>query len=157
VSTPVVLSARDRVPWYQRPRVQVVVVVAHIIGKMPPRRIRRILTSCAKHARPASYGEAATARQMVVSVSIRCAGEGCVPRSIATALLCRLRGTWPTWNSGVRIVPFLAHAWVEADGRPVDEPATTCQVRPMITVPPGNQPRRRIRLTKRVAPRRPTS
>ena len=45
-----------------------------------------------------------------------------MPRSIATALLCRMSGTWPTWRVGVRTVaPFSAHAWVEAEGKPVDE------------------------------------
>lgn len=137
MTTPVTLSARDRLAWRRRPRVYLVLLIAHLVGRRSPRQIRRILTACAGHARPACYSEAAAARQEVVAVSIRCAGDGCVPRSIATALLCRLRGTWPTWHSGVRLAPFLAHAWVEAEGRPVDEPPTACQVRSLITVPPG--------------------
>ncbi|MFJ8716444.1 lasso peptide biosynthesis B2 protein [Streptomyces violaceus] len=28
----------------------------------------------------------------------------------------------PTWCSGVRTSPFAAHAWVEADDRPVGDP-----------------------------------
>jgi hypothetical protein len=66
-----------------------------------------------------------------------CAGEGCLQRSLATALLCRLRGSWPTWCTGVRTMPFGAHAWVEADGVPVDEPDPPGHYRPVITVPPA--------------------
>ncbi|MFF6781758.1 lasso peptide biosynthesis B2 protein [Streptomyces sp. NPDC012510] len=54
-------------------------------------------------------------------MSVRCAGQGCLPRSIATALLCRARGVWPTWRTGMRTVPMVAHVWVEAEGRPVDD------------------------------------
>jgi hypothetical protein len=72
-----------------------------------------------------------------VAVSVLCAGEGCLQRSLATALLCRLRGTWPTWCTGVRTMPFSAHAWVEADGEPVDEPHPAGHYRPVITVPPA--------------------
>ncbi|MGH3821226.1 MAG: lasso peptide biosynthesis B2 protein [Pseudonocardiaceae bacterium] len=90
---------------------------------------------------PDCTAAAAAARQAVVAVSVRCAGHGCLPRSIATALLCRAHGAWPTWHTGVRTLPFAAHAWIEAEGRPVDEPHTTTQMRPLITVAPN--PRRR--------------
>jgi hypothetical protein len=73
----------------------------------------------------------------VVAVSVLCAGEGCLQRSLATALLCRMRGSWPTWCTGVRTMPFGAHAWVEADGVPVDEPHQPGHYRPVITVPPA--------------------
>lgn len=139
MSTPVSLSARDRLPWYRGLRVKAIIGSAHLIGRTRPRTIRRILQLCARNARPASHAEAERARKLVVAASIRCAGDGCVPRSIATALLCRVNGAWPTWRSGVRTNPFLAHAWVEVEGRPVDEPATTLGVHPLITVPPGRQ------------------
>ncbi|TVL90274.1 lasso peptide biosynthesis B2 protein [Streptomyces sp. SAJ15] len=61
------------------------------------------------------------ARHAVVAVSVTCAGQGCLQRSVATALLCRLAGTWPDWCTGIRTNPFLAHAWVEGDGEPVGE------------------------------------
>ncbi|MFD0475475.1 lasso peptide biosynthesis B2 protein [Nonomuraea thailandensis] len=73
-------------------------------------------------AAPATAAQAKAARDAVIAVSLSCAGQGCLPRSIAAALLCRLRGTWPTWCTGVRVHPFAAHAWIEAGGRPVDEP-----------------------------------
>lgn len=87
-------------------------------------------------ARPATYGEAHLARTEVMSLSVACAGEGCLQRSLATALLCRMRGSWPTWCTGVRTQPFAAHAWVEAEGIPVGEETALAQYRPIMTVPP---------------------
>ncbi|GGS14184.1 hypothetical protein GCM10010252_62030 [Streptomyces aureoverticillatus] len=60
----------------------------------------------------AGYEEALRARQEVTTVSTLCAGRYCLQRSLATALLCRMRGHVPTWCSGVRTTPFGAHAWV---------------------------------------------
>ena len=69
-------------------------------------------------ARPATYEQAKAARDTVVAVSLTCAArEGCLPRSLATVLLCRLHGSWPAWCVGARrLPPFAAHAWVEAEG-----------------------------------------
>ena len=69
-------------------------------------------------ARPATYEQAKAARDTIVAVSLICgAREGCLPRSLATVLLCRLHGSWPAWCVGARrLPPFAAHAWVEADG-----------------------------------------
>ncbi|WP_433269054.1 lasso peptide biosynthesis B2 protein [Actinosynnema sp. CS-041913] len=114
----------------------VVTVVARVLAKLPPRWIRSTLAVVSGRARPASHAEAKSARDTVVAVSLRCAGPGCLPRSIATALLCRLRGTWPTWRVGVRTAPFGAHAWVEAEGRPVGEPPGTEHLHVMMTVQP---------------------
>ncbi len=129
-----------RVPVHRRLLPVLAVAAGHLIGRLPPRRIRSLLGVFARGARPAGYAEASSARRTVMAVSVRCAGEGCLPRSIATALLCRVHGSWPTWHAGVRTIPFRAHAWVEAEGRPVDEPLSTTQMRPVLTVPPGRGP-----------------
>ncbi|MEU5638644.1 lasso peptide biosynthesis B2 protein [Streptomyces milbemycinicus] len=113
------------------------VAVARRLAAKPPARTRAILTRLRKGARPATYAEARAAREAVVAVSLRCAGdEGCLPRSLATVLLCRARGTWPTWTVGVRArLPFGAHAWVEAEGRMVEERAAPSYFRPLFSVP----------------------
>jgi hypothetical protein len=49
----------------------------------------------------------------------------------------RIRGVWPTWCTGVRTAPFIAHAWVEADGHPVGEPQGPGYYRPLIVIPPS--------------------
>ena len=88
-------------------------------------------------ASPATFADAKAARDTVVAVSLTCAArEGCVPRSLATVLLCRLRGKWPTWCVGARrLPPFAAHAWVEADGVMVDEDYPPDYFRALIRVP----------------------
>lgn len=100
------------------------VLVARSLRNKPPKKIQSVLRRISRGARPASYDEALEARELVVGTSLLCTGpEGCLPRSIATVVLCRLRGTVPTWCAGVRVTPpFGAHAWVEAEGRDVGEP-----------------------------------
>jgi hypothetical protein len=111
------------VPFPRRIVAHGVVGIARLLATQPPRRIRTLLGWLRQGAREARFDEAKAARDTVVAVSLACAGpEGCLPRSLATVLLCRLHGQWPAWCVGARRVPpFGAHAWVEADGVPVDE------------------------------------
>lgn len=126
-----------RVPLRRRAPAKVAVVAARLLATQPPRRIRTLLGWTRRGARPASFEEARTARDTVVSVSLACAGrEGCVPRSLATALLCRMHGQWPAWCVGVRrLPPFYAHAWVEAEGVVVEEDYPPDYFRKLFTVP----------------------
>lgn len=96
---------------------------AHLLATQPPARLRAILTRIKRGARPATYAEADTALRTVMAVSLSAGGrKGCLPRSLATVLLCRMRGQWPTWCVGVRTrPPFAAHAWIEAEGSLVGE------------------------------------
>jgi hypothetical protein len=73
----------------------------------------------------------------VVAVSLACsAREGCLARSLATVLLCRLQGRWPTWCVGARrLPPFAAHAWVEAEGVMVGEDYPPDYFRTLFSVP----------------------
>jgi hypothetical protein len=129
-------AGAGRPPWHRRPAALAAIAAARLIERMPPARIRRLMLRLRGGARPATAGEALAARQQVVALSMRCAGQGCLQRSIAAALLCRARGTWPTWRTGVRTEPFRAHAWIEADGAPVDEPAELAHFHPLMTVAP---------------------
>ncbi|MEU3567607.1 lasso peptide biosynthesis B2 protein [Kitasatospora sp. NPDC036755] len=129
-----------RPPWHRRPAALAAIGAARLIERLPPARIRRVMLALRRGARPADRPQAQAARQAVVALSMRCAGQGCLQRSIAAALLCRARGTWPTWRTGVRTAPFRAHAWIEAEGRPVDEPAEVTHYHPLITVPPQERP-----------------
>lgn len=114
------------------------VLVARSLRKKSPKKIQSVLRRLAKGARPAGYDEAARAREIVVGTSLLCTGpEGCLPRSIATAVLCRLQGTFPTWCAGVRVTPpFGAHAWVVAEGRDVGEPYPPGYHRVLLKVEP---------------------
>jgi hypothetical protein len=125
------------VPLPRRAVAYLVVGVARLLATQPPRRIRKVLSRLRRRAAPATFQQAKAARDTVVTVSLACAArEGCVARSLATVLLCRLRGQWPTWCVGARRVPpFGAHAWVEAEGRPVGEEYPTDYFRTLFTVP----------------------
>ena len=92
------------------------------VSLLPPRRIATVLSFVSKGSKPASLEQARNARAAVCAVSVRCAGQGCLQRSIAVFLLCRMQGRTPDWATGFLNRPFVAHAWVEVDGRPVDEP-----------------------------------
>ncbi|GAA0478946.1 hypothetical protein GCM10009544_46070 [Streptomyces stramineus] len=128
-------AARDPLPLRRRPAVLLATAVARLVVLLSPRRIRRILSWVRRGAGPATAEQALAARREVVAASARCAGEGCLQRSVATALLCRMRGVWPDWCTGVRTAPFRAHAWVEVDGRPIGEPHQDDYYRRLMVVP----------------------
>lgn len=121
MSMQVALQTSERVPWRRRPAALVMVGVARLLIRLKPKRLREVLSFLSRRARPATAERALAARNAVVTVSTRCAGQGCLQRAVATALLCRLTGSWPDWCTGVRTEPFQAHAWVEVDGRAVGE------------------------------------
>jgi hypothetical protein len=125
------------VPLPRRVVAHLAVGTARLLATQSPRRIRTVLGWLRHGARPATFEQAKAARDSVVAVSLVCAArEGCVPRSLATILLCRLRGRWPTWCVGARrLPPFAAHAWVEADGIMVGEDYPPDYFRTLFTVP----------------------
>ncbi|MEU6789643.1 lasso peptide biosynthesis B2 protein [Nonomuraea angiospora] len=141
MTVPSALERPQGVPWRARLAARMAVGAAFSLAVLPPRRLRTVLTLLSRRARPATYAEAKAAKDAVLAVSLACLGvHGCLPRSLATALLCRMRGSWPTWCTGVRVrPPFGAHAWVEAEGRAVDEPTPEGYLAPLITVAPRSQ------------------
>jgi Transglutaminase-like superfamily len=126
-----------KLPIRQRPAALIAVGAARMLAHLPPRRIRAVLTGLRRRAAPATYEQANDAREAILAVSVLCSGRYCLQRSLAITLLCRIRGVWPTWCTGVRTAPFVAHAWVEAEGQPVGEPTEgSGYYRPLITIPP---------------------
>ncbi|MFR0357703.1 lasso peptide biosynthesis B2 protein [Streptomyces sediminimaris] len=123
MTTPSALERPGDVPLRRRLAARLVLLPALALALLPPHRIRTVLGVLRRGAAPATTAQARRARDAMCAASLHCAGpKGCLPRSLGAALLCRLGGTWPTWCAGVRVVPpFTAHAWLEADGRPVGE------------------------------------
>ncbi len=143
MASPEAISYDPRsVSFGRRMRVRMMVAAARLLSTRSPQRIRKVLTRLRRGARPATYEEACNARQAVVSVSLACAGrEGCLVRSLATALLCRSHGHWPTWCLGARrLAPFYAHAWVEVDGVTIGEDYPVGYFRTLFTVPVRRSP-----------------
>lgn len=72
--------------------------------------------------RPASVGETqarvAAARGAARWFPGRAA---CLENSLAATLTCLLTGRSVDWCIGVRLMPYAAHAWVEAEGVPIGE------------------------------------
>lgn len=139
MTTPMTLPRKGGgIPLSRRLMARAAVAVARLLALLPPARIRTVLGGVRRGARPAGLGHASAARDAVTTVSLVCRGaQGCVPRSIATALLCRAWGLWPTWCVGARKVgPFAAHAWVEVDGVLVGEEFPGDYFQRLITVSP---------------------
>jgi len=134
VTTPAVAEHAPRLVWYRQLAPRSAAGLARLLVRLPPARLQRVLRVISRGTRPAGYAEVARARQSVVSVSTRCAGLGCLQRSVATVLLCRARGRWADWCTGFRTQPFGAHAWVEVDGHPVDEPGELSMFRTVLAV-----------------------
>ncbi|MER7922643.1 lasso peptide biosynthesis B2 protein [Streptomyces sp. NPDC096057] len=121
MSMQVVGETGTRLPRHRQLSARAAVGAARVLVLLPPRRLRQVLTVAARGSRAAGHAQALDARRAVVTVSARCAGRGCLQRSVATVLLCRLRGRWPDWCTGFRTQPFRAHAWVEVGEQAVGE------------------------------------
>lgn len=99
------------------------VVAAHVMSRLPPALLEQVMGRVVSRGRRPDVSVVQQYRRAVVSVSTACAGEGCLPRSIATALVAGMNGEAVSWRTGVKDAPFTAHAWVEVDGRAVGEAA----------------------------------
>ncbi|MFF4048317.1 lasso peptide biosynthesis B2 protein [Streptomyces chartreusis] len=141
MTTPSALERPTGVPLGRRLAARLVLLPAVALTLLPPRRMRAVLGVLRRGAAPATAAQARQARDAMCAVSLRCTGpKGCLPRSLGAALLCRLRGTWPTWCTGVRVVPpFTAHAWIEAEGRPVGEDVPDGYFARLIAVEPAER------------------
>lgn len=128
-------ATRGAVSLRHRPQALAATALARLLVQLPPCHLRSVLSLIRHGAAPATAEKTLTAREEVVAVSARCSGEGCLQRSVATALLCRMHGLWPDWCAGVRTAPFRAHAWVEVDGQPIGEPHPAGYYRRLMTVP----------------------
>ena len=120
-------------------RTRLVVGIAFLLTFLRPDVLAFALRHVMKGAAPATAAGAYRARAHACAVSARCAGQGCLQRSIAVVLLCRLAGTSPVWKTGYRVAPFAAHAWVEVEGRPVAEPGDVSSYTTVIEVCPRAQ------------------
>ncbi|KIH99639.1 hypothetical protein LP52_05065 [Streptomonospora alba] len=138
MSSPILPEDVGSAPMNKGLRARVCVALALAMSALPPRLLVGTLRLAGRGGRAATPETVSSCRRAVVSVSARCAGEGCVPRSVATFLLARSYGSVSSWRAGIRPNPFLAHAWVEVDGVPVDEPEAVRDFIPTLKVDPGS-------------------
>ncbi|WP_167203081.1 lasso peptide biosynthesis B2 protein [Actinomyces respiraculi] len=114
-------TAETRASSWERTYARTAVAAAFVLSRLRPRLLRSVMNRVVARGRRPDADEVLRWRGLVVSISTFCAGEGCLPRSIATALLARGHGCGVTWCTGMRDRPFVAHAWVEIDGKPIGE------------------------------------
>ena len=58
----------------------------------------------------------------------------CLPRAMTVYLLLRRRGIQATLHIGVKRYPFGAHAWVECEGRVLDDSASSWRHEPYVPI-----------------------
>ncbi|WP_435738247.1 lasso peptide biosynthesis B2 protein [Cellulosimicrobium sp. PMB13] len=136
MSVPVAPERRVATRGLRRARVRGAVAVARVAALLPPLVLVRVLRLASRGARESGVDEAQVARDEVCGASVRCAGLGCLQRSVAVVLLCRTEGHVPGWRTGFRPEPFTAHAWVTSGGRPVGEPPDVGGYRVVLAVDP---------------------
>lgn len=141
MSLPIVSEPASRPRGTARIRTRLAVCLAFLLTFLPPHVLAILLRRVMKGAAPADLGATARVRAHVCAMSERCAGQGCLQRSIAVVLLCRLAGTAPVWKTGYRVAPFAAHAWVEVAGEPVSEPGNVSSYTTVLEVQAGSQER----------------
>ena len=126
MSAPVVLEAPVPLPVAPRLRARVAVAAARTLLRAAqgrPAHIGWVLRLASRHVPPASCEQARAARAAVTTVSLHAASDhGCLLRSVATVIACRLQGRGLVWRVGVVSPPPASHSWVEAEGAAVGEP-----------------------------------
>lgn len=128
-------AAVDDAQRSSRFHVVLAVSVARLIALLPAWPMTQILVALSRDSRPSHVHEVSNLRSAICRSSVRCAGQGCLQRSIAVFVACRLDGHTPVWASGFRVAPFAAHAWVEAEGVPVGEPDEVAEFVVVLSVP----------------------
>jgi Transglutaminase-like superfamily len=131
-------QSRLKLHWKHSILARIAASSAWLLSKLPPIALCTVLTMVVKRTRPADAEKVSYWRSAVNSVSTRCAGNGCLQRSIAVVILARFFGASPTWRTGFRPDPFTAHAWVEVDGLPIDEPAAVSSFHVVLEVIPAH-------------------
>ena len=95
--------------------------VSFFLIKLPPKKLSEIIEKLSKNTRKALPMEVEGWRTSINSINVRCAGNGCLQRSVAVMLRGIIARRTPDWASGFQVAPFIAHAWVEVDGIPIGE------------------------------------
>lgn len=118
------------------------VLAGRLLSHLPPAALRTLVTRLGAGAAPADHDQARKARDSVLTASPYArGGSACLPRSLATVLVCRSRGVMPDWCVGVLSTPpFTAHAWIEVDGQIVDEPMSSSDFATLFSVGAGSAP-----------------
>jgi hypothetical protein len=118
---------RDQAPGVPRCMLMLLAVRLHLKARGFGRSVARAQRMAART--PAAAFDAGLPERVAHRVAVAGAffpGRAvCLEQSLALYLLLRRRGVPAELRLGVTPSPFLAHAWVEVDGAPVNEDAET--------------------------------
>ena len=121
MSSPVRMEQRTKLSVKNKIRALFCANVSFFLIKLPPKKLSEVIEKLSKNTRKALPKEVESWRTSINSINVRCAGNGCLQRSVAVMLRGIIARRTPDWVSGFQVSPFIAHAWVEVDGIPIGE------------------------------------
>ena len=96
---------------------------AYLLLQLPFRIVVRTVALLDRGAVRASAADGQLAVAVVRNAARWFPGRAaCLETSLGAVLAARLHGRRLDWCIGARQLPYAAHAWVEAEGQPIDEP-----------------------------------
>lgn len=129
-------------PVGRKPAIQarLAILVAHGLTRLPPGILESVMRRVVSRGKRPDPSTIVNYRAAVVRSSTICAGHGCLPRSVATALVARMNGYGVSWFTGIKDAPFTAHAWVAVDDHAVGEPAEVTAFAKVLSAVPEYSP-----------------
>lgn len=121
MSSPVRMEQRTKLSVKNKITALFCANVSFFLIKLPPKKLSEVIEKLSKNTRKALPKEVESWRTSINSINVRCAGNGCLQRSVAVMLRGIIAKRTPDWVSGFQVSPFIAHAWVEVDGIPIGE------------------------------------
>lgn len=121
MSSPVRMEQRTKLSVKNKITALFCANVSFFLIKLPPKKLSEVIEKLIKNTRKALPKEVESWRTSINSINVRCAGNGCLQRSVAVMLRGIIARRTPDWVSGFQVSPFIAHAWVEVDGIPIGE------------------------------------
>lgn len=121
MSSPVRMEQRTKLSVKNKITALFCANVSFFLIKLPPKKLSEVIEKLSKNTRKALPKEVDSWRTSINSINVRCAGNGCLQRSVAVMLRGIIARRTPDWVSGFQVSPFIAHAWVEVDGIPIGE------------------------------------
>lgn len=121
MSSPVRMEQRTKLSVKNKITALFCANVSFFLIKLPPKKLSKVIEKLSKNTRKALPKEVESWRTSINSINVRCAGNGCLQRSVAVMLRGIIARRTPDWVSGFQVSPFIAHAWVEVDGIPIGE------------------------------------
>ena len=137
MSSPVRMEKRTKLSFKNKITAFFCANVSFFLIRLPPKKLSKIIEKLSKRTQSATPAEVEQWSTYINSINVRCAGNGCLQRSVAVMLWGIIARRTPDWISGFQVSPFIAHAWVEIDGKPIGEEIDLSKFQKIIFVKGG--------------------